>query len=270
MQIHIALLLTDERLVALRLEEFPGADEVLHHTDVRTRLDIEVAGIKETADIQTGNEFVGLVLRVGLCSLTVQVEVVAFRCLQIALLERFTVPSAVALVHVHVVHVDRHPHIGGGIGDLVIDMLVDEEVVCLGIAVLDKVDTPLLHGCEVEFHIIIFKVRSPRLDAALKGLRRRTVCVDTHQRGCSLWRIMLVEFDDGHFRLFWGIAYLRETNVRFTDPVGDGVGLHGPGHHFARLSLRQYAAQYKPTVLCQHPSVVEFQLCVITANADHA
>ena len=57
-----------------------------------------------------------------------QVEVVALGGLQIAFLERLAVPRAVTLGDVHVVHVDRHPDIGGGIGNLVIDMLVDEEV----------------------------------------------------------------------------------------------------------------------------------------------
>ena len=33
-QIDIALLLTNEGFVALGLEEFPGADKVLHHIDV--------------------------------------------------------------------------------------------------------------------------------------------------------------------------------------------------------------------------------------------
>ena len=145
MQIHIALFLAHESLVALGLEEFPCADEVLHHADVGTRLDVEVACIEETAHIQAWNQFVRLVFRIGGGSLTMQVEVVALWRLQIALLERLSVPSAIALRHIHVVHVDRHPHIGGGIRYLVIDMFVDEEVVGLRVAILDVIDTRLLH-----------------------------------------------------------------------------------------------------------------------------
>ena len=63
-KVDIALLLTDEGLVAFGLEELPGADEVLYHTDIGTCLDVEIASIEETADIQSWNELIGLVLRV--------------------------------------------------------------------------------------------------------------------------------------------------------------------------------------------------------------
>ena len=125
MEVHIALLLADEGLVALGLEEFPGADEVLHHVDVRACLDIEVTGIEESANVQSGDEFIGFVLRIRRGPLAVQVEVVALRRLQIPLLEGLAVPRAVTLVHIHVVHVDGHPDVGCGVGDLVVDMRVD-------------------------------------------------------------------------------------------------------------------------------------------------
>ena len=83
-------------------------------------------------------------------------------------------------------------------------------------------------------------------------------------------RIFLVEFDDSHLGLAGGIAYLTEPDVRFTDPVGDGVGLNGPGHHLTGLTLRQYAAQHKPAVLGEHASVVELQFRIVAADADHA
>ena len=136
MQVYIALLLTDEGLVTLRMEQFLGADEVLHNIDVRTCLDVEVAGIEESTDVQPWDKLVGLILRVGGRSLTVQVEVIALRRLQVTLLERLSVPGAVTLGDVHVVHVDGHPNVGSGIGNLVVDMCVDEEVVGLGLAVL--------------------------------------------------------------------------------------------------------------------------------------
>ena len=58
-----------------------------------------------------------------------QVEVVAGWSLQITFLEWFTVPSAIALSHVHVVHVNRYPNIGCGIGYLIVHVFVDEEIV---------------------------------------------------------------------------------------------------------------------------------------------
>ena len=268
-EIHVALLLADEGLVAQRLEELPGADEVLHHIDIGACLDVEVAGIEESADVQPGNQFEGLVFRVSCGTLAVQVEVVALRCLQIAFLEGLAVPGAITLGDVHVVHVDGHPHVGGGIGDLVVHMRIDEEVVGLGVAILDVIDTWLLDAREVELHIIIFKVGSPGLDVACEGYLRRTVVLDTHELCCSLYLVLLVELDDGHLGLLGGIAYLRDADIRFTDPARDGIGLYGPGNHLTRLSLRQYTAQHVPAVLGEHTTVVEFQFGIVAADADH-
>ena len=161
MQIHVTLLLRDEGLIALGTEELPGADKVLHNVDVGARLDIEVTGIEESADVQAGDEFQRLVFRIGGRPLTVQVEVIALWGLQIALLERLTVPGAIALGHIHVIHVDRHPDVSGGIGDLVVDMGVDEKVICFGVSVLDIIDARFLDSREIEFHIVIFEIRSP-------------------------------------------------------------------------------------------------------------
>ena len=237
-QIDISLLLRDEGLVALRFEELPCTDEVLHHVDVRAGLDVEVTGIEETTDIQTGNELIGLVLGVCARSLTVQVEMVTLRCLQVALLKRFSVPGTIALVHIHMIHMNRYPYVGGGIGDLVVHMPIDEEIVGTRFAVLDIVDSRLTDGREIKLHIIIFEIGSPRLDGTLKGLLCHTVGTNAHQRGCGLGLIVLVEFDDGHLRLFGSIAYLGESDVRLTDPTRDGMRLYGPSDHLARLSGR--------------------------------
>ena len=90
-----------------------------------------------------------------------QVEMVAGRCLKVSFLERLAVPGAVAFVHVHVVHVDRNPHISSGIGDFVVDMRINEEVIGAGVAILDVVDAGLFHLGEVEFHVIVFVIGSP-------------------------------------------------------------------------------------------------------------
>ena len=106
---------------------------------------------------------------------------VAGRGLQITLLEGLSVPGAVALGDVHVVHVDGYPDVGGGIGDLVIDMLVDEEVVRLRVTILDIVDAGLLDTGEVELHVIVFEVGSPRLGVTLIDFLRCPVGLDAEE-----------------------------------------------------------------------------------------
>jgi hypothetical protein len=110
----------------------------------------------------------------------------------------------------------------------------------------------------------------PKAFAALEGFFDAAVAVDAEERGSGLRRILLIKLDDSHLGLTGGIAHLTEPDVRFTDPVGDGVGLNGPGHHLTGLTLRQYAAQHKPAVLGKHTSVVELQLRVVAADTDHA
>ena len=73
------------------------------------------------------------------------VEVVAWRSLQVALLERFTVPYTIALIHRHVVHVNRNPDISGGIRYLVIYVVVNQEIVGLDISVLNIINARLTY-----------------------------------------------------------------------------------------------------------------------------
>ena len=46
--------------------------------------------------------------------------------------------------------------------------------------------------------------------------------------------------------------------------------LHCPCDDLAGLAFRKHTAQHKPSVLCQHTSIVESQLTVLTADANHA
>ena len=48
------------------------------------------------------------------------------------------------------------------------------------------------------------------------------------------------------------------------------MGLHRPRHYLACLAFRQHATQHKPTILCQHATVVEFQFSIVAADTDHA
>ena len=81
--------------------------------------------------------------------------------LQIAFFERFAMPDAVSFIHCHMIHVDGNPHIGGGVGDMVVHSFVDEEIVCFHIAVLDVVYARILHFGKVEFCIVVLEVSSP-------------------------------------------------------------------------------------------------------------
>ena len=92
-------------------------------------------------------------------------------------------PGAIALIDVHMVHVDGHPYVGGGIGDLVIDMLVDQEVVGFRVAILDVIHARLLHRREVEFHIVIFEIGPPVLDASLEGFLNATIILNAEEGG---------------------------------------------------------------------------------------
>ena len=89
---------------------------------------------------------------------------IALRGLQIAFLERLAMPGTIALVNVHVVHVDGHPYIGGGIGYLIVHMGIDQEIVGTGVAILDVIHTWLAHRREIELYIIIFIIRAPVAD----------------------------------------------------------------------------------------------------------
>ena len=60
-EVHIALVFVNESLVALGMETLPESNEVRNDADVGTGLDIEVAGIEITSDIQAGLNLVSVV-----------------------------------------------------------------------------------------------------------------------------------------------------------------------------------------------------------------
>ena len=214
-KIYVPLLLAYESLVTLWLEKSPSPYQVLHHIDIGTRLDIEVSCVEETAHVQAGNKLQGLVLGVGRRALIVHIEVITGRSLQITFLERLSMPYTVALVHEHMVHVDRHPHVGSGIGNLIIDMFINQEVVGLDGVVLYIIDTGGLHFREVKLHVIIFIVCSPGINLSLIGFRHSAILSHTHQGGGGFRRILLVQLDDAHLRLLWNVAHLTKAYVGF-------------------------------------------------------
>ena len=199
-----------------------------------------------------------------------QVEVVgAGRSLEIALLERLAVPYAVCLVDIHVVHVDRDPHVAGGVGDLVVDAVVDDEVVRMHVAVLDEVYAGLGHVGEVELHIVVLVVGAPLDHLAGIYLGGAAVIVDPVYGGTGLGPVVLVKLDHGHLGLRGNVAYLREAHVGFPDPALDSVGLHRPAEDLAGLAFGKDAAQHEPAVLGYDASVIELEGNILGGDPDH-
>src|SRR5690625_5242647 len=269
-QLNIALLLAYERLVAHRAEGLPRLHKILHDADVRTRLDVKVAGIEEPADVQSGNQLERFVLRVGCRTLPVKVEVVRVgRRLPVTFPERLAVPDAIPLPHEHVVHMDGNPYVARGIGDGVIYIIIDDEVVGLMIAVLDVVDARRVDRREVEPHVVILKVVAPGIDVASEYFGRRSVFVHSMDR-CRLERyIVPVEFDDRNLRLLRNIANLRQANVRLSDPVVDGMRLDRPCKHLTGPSGRQNAAYHVPAVLREDAAVEQHELTIVRGDPYH-
>ena len=273
-QVDIALFFAHERFVAVVVEEFPCHDEAVEHVRVGADLDIEVARVEEAADVQAGDQLIGLVrgavgLYRGFLPLKVSVEVIARRSLHVAFLEGFAMPDAVRFVDRHVVHVDGKPHVTGGVGDLVVNGIVDDEVSGLVVAVLDVVDAGLLHLAEVEFHIVVLVEVAPHLDLA--GVRQRLVAVfaDLPEFGGLQRLVVLVKLDHGHLRLIGDVSHLGETDVRFADPARDGVRFDDPGHHFAGLVGGQQSTQRVPAVLSDDTAVEQLHRA-IRRDLDHA
>ena len=147
-------------------------------------------------------------------------------------------PGTITLGHIHVIHVNGHPYICSSIGDLVIHMLINQEIIGTCLTILDIIDTRLLDRREVELYIIILEVRTPVLGIPCESLLRGAILLDTHQRGCSLWLVILVELDHSHLRLIRNISHLRETDIRLTDPIRNSMRFNSPCNHLTRLSLR--------------------------------
>ena len=94
--------------------------------------------------------------------------------------------------------------------------------------------------------------------------------MDAHQGGCRLGRVQFVQFDNAYFGLLRRVSHLAESDVGLSDPSFNGMRLYGPACHFTCFVGGQNAAEHKPSVLRQHASVIELQLGVVTADADHA
>ena len=241
-EVHIALLLADECFVAHGLEALPVGHEILYHADVGAGLDVEIASIKETAHIEPRDQLEPLVTGID-GPLAVEIEVVGMgRRLQIALLEGFAVPDAIAFVDRHMIHVDRNPDIAGGIGNAVIHVLADDEIVGADVPVAQEINARFLHGREVEFGVVILEIIAPGLDRAGENALSPPILAYTENLGFGEGLVELVQFDHGNLGLRRQVANLREAHVGLTHPAVHGVGFNGPAEYLAGLAGRQQAA----------------------------
>ena len=97
---------------------------------------------RKTADVQSGDQFQRFVRGIGGRALAVEVKVIGVgRSLEIPFLKGFTMPHPVSLIDGHVIHMNGDPDIAGGIGDLIVDVVFDDKVVCFNIAILNIVNT---------------------------------------------------------------------------------------------------------------------------------
>ena len=178
-------------------------------------------------------------------------------------------PHSVALLNIHVVHVYWHPHIGCGVGNLVIHILVDDEIVSFRGVVLYEVYSRSFYTREIKLGVVVFVVFAPVLQLSFVCLAHSAIVVYAHERGSFLHLCILVEFNNAHLFLRGSVAHLRETNVGFANPALNGMRFNSPAHHLSRLVGRQNAAQHIPAVLCQYSSVEKLQFG-IAAYVYHA
>jgi len=96
-----------------------------------------------------------------------QVKVVSvWRSLEITFSERLAMPDPVCLVYEHMIHVYRNPYIGRGIGNPVVNALLNQEVICPVLPILNIVNTRGRDRRKIEFHIVVLEIVTPGSDIA--------------------------------------------------------------------------------------------------------
>ncbi len=87
-------------------------------------------------------------------------------------------PHPVTLAHEHVVHVYGNPDIAGGIGNLVVNGIIDDEIVGFQVTILDIVYSRGVDWGKVKFHIVILVIITPRANWAAEHLGSLALFVD--------------------------------------------------------------------------------------------
>src|SRR5690606_28646913 len=139
-----------------------------------------------------------------------------------------TIPHPVSLVNEHVIHVYRDPYIGCGIGNPVVNALLNQEVISPEFTILDVVYT---RGCDcrkIEFHIVVLEIVAPGGDFTTEYFYSTSVFANLIY-GCFCLRfVFLVEFNDRYFGLRRKVAHLREAYVWLSYPAFNCIWLHSP------------------------------------------
>ena len=180
------------------------------------------------------------------------------RRLDVTLFERFAVPNSITLVDCDVVHMDRNPNVGSGVGDFVVNIVVDDKMFALVITVLDVVNAGLVYLCKIKPYIIVFVICAPEIGFVFVNHYGFGVFVDFENLGCWQNLVFLVKFYNSSFGLRRNVSHLRETDVWLANPSVNGVRLYGPRDYLAGFAMRNNATEHKPSVLSQHTSVVKF------------
>ena len=160
--------------------------------------------------------------------------------LQITFLERFPMPDPICLVHCHVIHVNRNPYITGGIGNPVIDRLVDNEITGSVVSVLDEIHPRLGDRTEIELHIVVFVVLTPHISLTGIGQFLAAVIHNPVNRSLREGLVQFVQFYDSNLGLGRNVTHLREPYVRFPYPSGNRIRLNSPRNHLTGLAGRKH------------------------------
>ena len=256
-EIHVAHLLVDERLVARRPEQLPGVDHVQDGRGLRHRADVVVAGVEPAADVQPGDPLAGRVLRVGGRPHLEAVEMlVVHRRLARVVHVRGPVPDPVRLVDEHVVHLHREPDVERLLPGVRVGLRIDREHRRPLLAVLQEVEAGAVDRGEVERRVRVAQVLAPRLNLRLQPLDGVAGGCHLEDGGPRQRRVVGIELDHGGLLLRRVVARLREADHRRALPALDRVRAHRPLDDLARRLRRQQRAHHVPAVL-RHVAPVE-------------
>ena len=169
-------------------------------------LDIKVTCIKPSSDIKSGDMLQRLVLRVRRRIHPIPVEMPDVDGgLERVVEKRRTVPYAVCFPDKHVVHLNREPYVKRRVPYILIHPGAYRKRVRLPVAVFDDIHAGVSDRREIELHVVVAEILSPRLYRAralrdelplrrhLKhrsGLLRGVVFIQLYDRNFVLGRMV--------------------------------------------------------------------------------
>src|SRR6186713_3661370 len=130
-------------------------------------LDIEITGVEPAADGQAGYALERFVFRLGGRSHAVAVEMFMIdRRLQGVIQKWRPVPDPVCLVDLHMIHLYREPNVQRRMPDICINIGTDAKGIRLFSTVLQKIDTRVFNGAEIECLVVVSQIPAPGLNRA--------------------------------------------------------------------------------------------------------